>query len=203
MKLTACPMRILVATLLLSLLPPATARPPANRILDVHYADPELGGARRLILRRHALKLLPLGRDEVIAAAVADSNRQPQSRADILALDQRWRQGAALNTLVNRLLTNDCAERLRLLTPPGSGYDEAFVMDASGALVCMTNRTSDYWQGDEPKWQLPFRQGLVLVGRLDYDASADRHLVQISVPVRDAQGRRIGAITVGKTVAPP
>jgi sensor histidine kinase regulating citrate/malate metabolism len=71
-------------------------------------------------------------------------------------------------------------------------------MDNQGANVCMTNRTSDYWQGDEAKWQKSFEggKGAIFIDERKYDSSAKAVIVQISVPVMDGD-KAIGAITVG------
>ncbi|WP_197466328.1 MULTISPECIES: hypothetical protein [unclassified Oleiphilus] len=71
-------------------------------------------------------------------------------------------------------------------------------MDNQGANVAMTNKTSDYWQGDEAKWQESFKDGAgaVHIGDVEFDESAQAYLVQVSVPVMDG-GTAIGAITIG------
>ena len=62
----------------------------------------------------------------------------------------------------------------------------------------MTNKTSDYWQGDEAKFKNSFNQGkgAIFVDEVEFDDSAQAYLVQVSVPVMD-QGKAIGAITFG------
>jgi hypothetical protein len=62
----------------------------------------------------------------------------------------------------------------------------------------MTNKTSDYWQGDEAKFQKSFNGGAgqVHVGDVKFDESAQVYQVQISVPVTDGV-KAIGAITIG------
>ena len=53
---------------------------------------------------------------------------------------------------------------------------EAFLMDARGALVCATRETTDYYQGDEPKWEHTYQEGRrVFVDEPALDASS-RHL---------------------------
>jgi len=49
----------------------------------------------------------------------------------------------------------------------------------------MTNKTSDYWQGDEAKFTESFKggSGAVHIGDVEFDQSAQAYLVQISVPV--------------------
>ena len=49
-------------------------------------------------------------------------------------------------------------------------------MDAQGANVCLSHETSDYWQGDEPKWQRIFRDGLaVFVDEPTFENPHDIH----------------------------
>jgi hypothetical protein len=71
-------------------------------------------------------------------------------------------------------------------------------MDDQGANVCMSDRTSDYWQGDEAKWQNSFNggKGGVNFDERKFDSSAKAVVVQVSVPVLD-QGKVVGALTVG------
>lgn len=77
-------------------------------------------------------------------------------------------------------------------------YAEIFVMDNQGANVAMTDKTSDYWQGDEAKFKKSFNDGAgaVFVDDVEFDDSAQAYLVQVSVPVKDGD-KVIGAITFG------
>ena len=71
-----------------------------------------------------------------------------------------------------------------------------FVMDNQGANVAMTDKTSDYWQGDEAKFKNSFGKGSVFVDEVEFDDSTQAYLCQVSVPVTDG-GAVIGAITFG------
>ena len=73
---------------------------------------------------------------------------------------------------------------------------EIFVMDNQGANVCMSDKTSDDWQGDEAKFQASFAggQGAIHVGAMPFDKSSQAYIWQISVPVKEGD-RVIGAIT--------
>ena len=72
----------------------------------------------------------------------------------------------------------------------------------SGLNVGQSDVTSDYWQGDEAKWQRSFNEGrgALYIGEIAWDESADSMLVQISVPIM-IDDSAIGALTVGKTVS--
>ena len=148
-------------------------------------------------LDAEAAKLSAWGSDAVIVAAVKAQNAKRVPLATIKSLDQQWIAGKAA-TLVRQMTIGTCADYLRKLASMNAGYGEVFVMDNQGALVCANAKTTDYWQGDEAKWQRAFAEGKgsVFIDRPRYDDSSARNLAQISVPVLE-NGRAIGAITVG------
>ena len=93
------------------------------------------------------------------------------------------------------------AQQLGKLVAGNAGYGETFLMDNQGALVCATTKTTDYWQGDEAKWQRAFNEGKgeVFIDRPKFDHSSSQRLAQISIPVLD-NGAAIGAVTVGISI---
>ena len=110
--------------------------------------------------------------------------------------DEAWMATPTLTPFKEQLLGNACSRALhRHREKLGRVVAEAFVMDDQGALVGATRRTSDYWQGDETKWRVPF-QGQELRETPFFDESSQAYVVQVSVPVRDGT-RVIGAITLG------
>ena len=148
-------------------------------------------------LEAEAVKLQAWTSDKVLVNAAAAQNAQHLTMTEIERRDKEWMAGRA-DALVKQMLSGPCADRLRQLTSTGP-YGETFVMDNQGALVCTNVKTSDYWQGDEAKWQKSFDggKGAVFIDRPRMDESAKEHLAQISLPIRDAAGHVIGAITVG------
>ena len=73
-------------------------------------------------------------------------------------------------------------------------------MDAKGLNVGQSDVTSDYWQGDEDKWQRTYPVGpdALLIGEVEQDESTQRFQTQVSLSVVDpADGAVIGAVTVG------
>ena len=77
-------------------------------------------------------------------------------------------------------------------------YSEIFVMDDQGANVAMTDKTSDYWQGDEAKFKKSYNNGAggVHISDVEFDESTQTYSVQVSVPVKDGDAV-IGAVTIG------
>lgn len=144
-----------------------------------------------------AAKLGAWGSDSVIVAAVKAQNAKRVPLETIKSLDEQWSAGKAA-TLVRQTTIGTCADYVRKLASTNAAYGEVFVMDNQGALVCANAKTSDYWQGDEAKWQRAFDEGKgsVFIDRPRYDDSSARNLAQISVPIVE-NGRAIGVITVG------
>ncbi|HKO57551.1 MAG TPA: PDC sensor domain-containing protein [Thermoanaerobaculia bacterium] len=151
-------------------------------------------------LTTEATSLAAWGTDKAFVDAVKGQNAKRVALAEIKRIDGDWMAGKS-DDVVRRVTSGPCADRLRALVAAHPGYGEAFVMDDQGALVCANGHTSDYWQGDESKWQRAFKggKGDVFIDRPRYDDSAKAPLAQISVPVMDG-GKAIGAITVGVNV---
>ena len=60
--------------------------------------------------------------------------------------------------------------------------------------------TSDYWQGDDAKWQKTYQVGphAVFVDEVEQDESTQRYQTQVSVSIADpVTGEVIGAVTIG------
>lgn len=139
-----------------------------------------------------------LGYDPVIVAAVRAENAKGKTLKQIKAMDEKWKSTAGIADYMKALMTSECGKRLRAIMESGPYYAEIFVMDDQGANVAMTDKTSDYWQGDEAKFQKSFNggNGAVFVDEVEFDDSTQVYLCQVSVPVWDGD-QVIGAITVG------
>ncbi|QSQ26078.1 hypothetical protein JY651_14620 [Pyxidicoccus parkwayensis] len=133
---------------------------------------------------------------EVIQAVLAQNARHV-SLATIQSEDETWRASPMLTPFKQRVLDTPCSRVLnRHREKLGRVVAEAFTMDDQGALVGATRRTSDYWQGDEAKFQVPFTKGQTLREKPFFDESSQAYVIQVSLPVRDG-GKTIGAITIG------
>jgi len=152
------------------------------------------------VVNREAVKVSDWAADEVLVDAVKSQNARKVSLGEVQRLDREWLKGRAAE-LARRVTTGPCADRLRSLVSKGPQYGETFVMDNQGALVCATQRTTDYWQGDEAKWIRAFDEGrgAVFIDRARVDDSARATLAQISLPIME-KGRAIGVITIGTDI---
>jgi len=139
------------------------------------------------------------GHNPVLVNAVNTQNSKDMTLDNIKKTDEEWRNTSEVNDFMASLMDNAAAKKMSMLETSMPFLVEIFLMDNQGANVAMTNKTSDYWQGDEAKFQQSFNggKGKAFVGDVEYDDSVSAYLVQISVPVIDDQGQTIGAITIG------
>jgi hypothetical protein len=172
------PTAILVA-ILASLVPAAAQTPAAATVKQAGYARVALA---------HAIASLA-----EVRQAVAAKNAERESQQAIERKDREWTASPGLR---RALTTGPCADRLREMTRDDALVVEAILMDERGANVCLSRETSDYWQGDEPKWRKTCVEGHdPFVDEPAFDASTATYAVQISVPVVEGS-RRIGALTL-------
>lgn len=138
------------------------------------------------------------GTNAVLIAAVEEQNAKGLTLDAIKARDAQWRKTEGLDDEMKAMMASPAAQQLSSFEKSQPYYFELFLMDNQGANVAMTNKTSDYWQGDEAKWQKSFAdgKGAAHIGEIEFDDSAQDYLVQISVPVMKG-GQAIGAITIG------
>lgn len=138
------------------------------------------------------------GNNPVLVAGTKAQNTQEKSLADIKKTDAEWMGTSGISPLMKSLMNSEVAGELKKLEATTPYFTEVFLMDNQGANVAMTNKTSDYWQGDEAKFKESFKggAGAAHIGKVKFDKSAQAYLVQVSVPVMDG-GKAIGAITIG------
>src|SRR5262245_60088615 len=135
--------------------------------------------------------------DPEVVKAVRQQNGKKLSLDAIKLLDKEWTAATGVSEAMKPYLEGACTKAIAKYKSPLPAIVEAFAMDNQGALVCSINKTSDYWQGDEDKWQKSFAdgKGSDFVDKPKFDDSSQAYSVQVSVPVSDG-GKVIGAITV-------
>lgn len=143
--------------------------------------------------------------DPVVIQAIKAQNaaNQSLSQADIDALDQTWRSEADAGggELMDKTLKAPASAYLKSVQNDAAGLiTEVFVMDARGLNVGQSDPTSDYWQGDEAKWQKTYGSGgeAIFVDEIEQDESTQMLQSQASFTIVDPETNEpIGAATVG------
>ncbi|MDZ7713969.1 MAG: hypothetical protein U5L06_13080 [Rhodovibrio sp.] len=119
---------------------------------------------------------------------------------EIDRMDQDWRKQAAgaQKPLIAQILGAPLSSMLlRHQADSGGQLIEAFVMNRHGLNVGQSAVTSDYWQGDEAKFNESFGRGAGAVhyGEIEVKDSG-RRAQQVSLTITDPKtGKPIGAIT--------
>ncbi len=146
--------------------------------------------------------LIPLCTNAVFVEQTQAQNAQGLTLEQIKQTDEEWANAEDELPIQNTLMTNACAEEIKRIVGENSAIGETFVTDNQGANVGQNELTSDYWQGDEPKWQKPFNngQGGVDIGKPKLDKSTNAVDQKVSLPIIDGQGNVIGTVTFGLLV---
>jgi hypothetical protein len=139
--------------------------------------------------------------DATLQAAVSGKNASGETPEDVQRRDREWIANAKA-PLRGEMTKGPCADRLRALVKDDAFVVEAFVTDAQGALVCASRETSDYWQGDEPKWQKTYGEGKRLfIDDPAQDASTGTYAIQLSHLVSNG-AQKAGAVTLTLRIPP-
>ena len=138
------------------------------------------------------------GKDAELVAAVKEQNAKGMTLDAIKARDQSWRNEQGIDAEMQAMMESPAAVKMKSLEGTYPYLVELFLMDNQGANVAMTNKTSDYWQGDEDKWTESFNNGKggLHIGEVEYDESVEADLIQVSIPVADGD-TVVGAMTIG------
>jgi len=137
-----------------------------------------------------------------IVRAVEQQNGQKIALAEIKQRDDEWKNAdGKLTQLIRETTQNDVAKYFQRRVENNKSIDEVFLTDNQGANVAAFPPTSDYWQGDEEKWTASYNngKGVVFIGPLEFDASTQKTLVQISAPVI-SNNETIGVLVLGVAV---
>jgi hypothetical protein len=143
--------------------------------------------------------------DNTVIQAVKAQNAKHAglSQADIDNMDKDWiaQTDAGSKPMIDAVLGNALSQFLQQQQGAAGGVvTEIFVMDNRGLNVGQSEITSDYWQGDEAKWQKTYQAGAnaLFIDEVEMDESTQAFQSQLSMSIVDpASGEVIGAITVG------
>lgn len=141
--------------------------------------------------------------NEVVITSIENQNIRyaDLTQARIDELDALWMKqiNAEDQYLIAAILSNPASAYLTRIQAHSVGkYVEIFVMDNKGLNVAQSSISSDFWQGDEDKWQKTYdaSKGAVFVDKPEYNEKEKRWTVQYNTAITNAKGDNIGAATV-------
>ena len=128
--------------------------------------------------------LAKLGEDPVIVAAVKAENAKEKTLDQIQAKDKEWLAHAGIADYMKSIMESEAGKHIRKIQQSQEYYAEIFIMDNQGANVAMTDKTSDYWQGDEAKFKKSFNggAGAIFVDDVEFDDSTQASWFRCSCP---------------------
>jgi hypothetical protein len=149
-----------------------------------------------------ALRGIMTARVALISLAAQNAQLAGIDAAAIERLDQQWRAETESDNqpLVAQLMGNPLSSYLIRKKAESNGlFTEMFVFDAQGMNVGQSSVTSDYWQGDEDKYQKTFAVGpdAVFVDEIEFNDETRQNRRQVSFTIVDPEtGKPVGAATV-------
>ncbi len=140
---------------------------------------------------------------EIVRVSIEAQNQRltnlPQAKID--ELDGQWKaeREAADKPLIAATLSSPLSVYLARIQGKSLGlYAEIFVMDQTGLNVGQSSVTSDFWQGDEDKYQKTYAvaDDALFIDEPEWDDEAKIWRDQVSFTVLSADKKKIGAVTV-------
>ena len=139
-----------------------------------------------------------------VQTALHKSNREFANLENITALltaqDEAWPRPGTITPFVDTLLQSPLSQQIENTLIRFGGeqyaseiYSEIFVTNKYGAIVGLSNVTSDYNQADE-EWWTTTRDSGIYVSDLSFDESADLYSISLNVSITDKQGNFTGVI---------
>ncbi|BED91197.1 hypothetical protein PspMM1_36650 [Pseudoalteromonas sp. MM1] len=140
----------------------------------------------------------------IITDTVTQSNHIQLSKKELKLADELWVKEvkAHQHGLAKKMLLIDASLYLKQWQTQFNGIvTETILIDKQGKNAAISKITSDYWQGDESKFSLVYKQSIAhRFSSVEYDASTHHFQVHLSLPIKDPQGEHIGVITLGVDV---
>jgi len=144
------------------------------------------------------LQTLAMNQSIVEAVQAANAARSDWTPEKVAGLDKAWIDGdPTIKTIQNEIAGNPLSAYLKSFVKANPSEVEVFVTDEKGLNVSMTDKTSDFLQGDEGWWKSAFNNGngAVFVDKVAYDESTKAYAMNIGVPVLDpATQKTIGIL---------
>jgi hypothetical protein len=138
----------------------------------------------------------------IMSIQAASKKHEGVDQAAIDKMDEAWKAEAKSDDqpFIAEILSSPLSNYLLYIQASSAGlFTEIFVMDKFGLNVGQSSVTSDYWQGDEDKYQKTFAVGpdAVFVDEPEFDDATKTWRTQVNFTAVDpATKEAIGAVTV-------
>lgn len=170
----------------------------SNIIMSILAGSLFVGSAFAAEVKDAVPEIVKAASNPAVVQAVKEQNAKGVTLAKIQETDKAWMDAKEPTAFMKSLASNAAALALAKIEKSKPYLVEFILTDNQGANVAMTGMTSDYWQGDEPKFTNAYANGKgdVYIARPQKDKSTGEVISQVSVPVM-SDGKAIGTLTVG------
>jgi hypothetical protein len=158
--------------------------------------------ARFLYGPRVTALILALRQDALVLDAIRAQNPRLAhvSEAYVTAMDEAWSAQKNGGPFAETMLGTSASRRVRsLVAATGGVVRHAIIMDAKAFNVAIAYPTTDYFQGDEPKWLMTFGRPSAArhVGPLEQGHDGRFVACWVSAPLNDPETKAaLGAIAL-------
>ena len=153
------------------------------------------------LLHKQLETLQILAINSTVQTALQEKNAQytgndAEIEAQLLALDEQWRDADDADDLIVDHLTHPVVQELVNFRELFPSHAEIFLTDRYGGLLGTIERTSDYFQADEGWWTSTFRDGVGgrFISQPLFDESSNITGIQFGTPIYDDQQVVIGVL---------
>lgn len=182
-----------IAAFVLTLAGPTTA-----------HAEPKMPDVGALVTPVLISEIQGWLKNEIVTVSIEAQNKRfsTLTQPDIDALDKQWmrERDSADKPLIAATLSSPLSVYLNRIQGRALGlYVEVFVMDHNGLNVGQSSITSDFWQGDEAKFQKTFSVGkdTIFIDEPEWDDVAKIWRVQVNFSIaKEDADKPIGGATV-------
>jgi hypothetical protein len=136
---------------------------------------------------------------QTILAALKTANERNRllTPADIVRIESAWRGAKESDSAVASHVDAGCGQMLRDFRSRNPSFAEVFVTDRRGFNVCQSNKTTDFYQADEPWWLEASREPGPTHGKLELDASTGAIGVALYVPILEPGTKALIGVAKG------
>ena len=154
---------------------------------------------KEAIVKQHKDLLINFSKSPLVIAAIVAANEKNVGIVNIMQLDANWQVNRKLQKSV--MHTPLAAKIIEFIKNPKLDIAEMMVLDKNGVLVAVFPKPTDYWQGDEDKFQQPIRINGDYVGPTKWDSSASTYQFFYCILIKNSEKKVIGVLVTGLDVS--
>ena len=164
------------------------------------FADPLATEAeyKAVIVNQHQQLLAKFAQSPMVISSLLLANEKNVGIVDIMQLDANWQLNRKLQKSV--MQTPLARQLMELIKEPKFDIAEMMVLNKNGVLVAVFPKSTDYWQGDEEKFQQPIRINGAYVGPTKWDPSSRTYQFFYCILIKDQHQKVIGVLVSGLDV---